>query len=271
LKTIGIVLSGGSARGIAHLGVLEALGESGIKIDAIAGTSAGAIVAALFAAGNKPYHIKELLKRNSYFSISQLLINKEGIFKMDGLKNLLKQNIQAGQFEELPIRLFVAATNLNEGKSFIFEKGPLVEPVMASASVPFLFEPISWQGEEWVDGGILNNFPIEPLEQFCDLIIGSHVNNIIGSHVNKLGDPLPPRIADRKIHILEKCFHMAIAHTVYEKASRCNLFLDPPELSRYGMFDVRYADEIFEIGYRHCLQQCKDSEKFPIDLNQLSF
>ena len=254
MKTIGIVLSGGGARGIAHLGVLEALGESGIKIDAIAGTSAGAIVAALFAAGNKPYHIKELLKRNSYFGISQLLINKEGIFKMDGLKYLLMQNIQAGQFEELPIRLFVAATNLNEGKSFIFEKGPLVEPVMASASVPFLFEPIRWQGEEWVDGGILNNFPIEPLEQFCDLIIGSHVN--------KLGDPLPPRIADRKIHILEKCFHMAIAHTVYEKVSRCNLFLDPPELSRYGMFDVRDADEIFEIGYRTACSNAKIQKHF---------
>jgi NTE family protein len=220
----------------------------------------GAIVAALFASGNKPYHIKELLKKNSYFGVSRILLNKEGIFKMDGLKRLLKQNIQVDHFEELPIRLFVVATNIRDGRSFIFEKGPLLEPVMASASVPFLFEPISYLGGEWVDGGILNNFPVEPLEQFCDFIIGSHVN--------KFGDPSPAGIADRKIHILEKCFHMAIAHAVYEKVSRCNLFLDPPELSRYGLFDIRHADEIFEIGYSHCLKYSKELSAMSSDVNQ---
>lgn len=96
-----------------------------------------------------------------------------------------------------------------------------------------------------MDGGILNNFPVEPLEGNCDIIIGSHVN--------RLGEPLPAAITLRKMHILEKCFHMAIAGGVYEKAPRCSLFLDPPELARYGMFDVRHAGEIFEIGYRHCM------------------
>lgn len=85
MKT-GIVLSGGGAQGIAHLGVLAALDELGVRIDAIAGTSSGAIAGALYAAGNKPHYIKEVLKENSYFGFSRLLFRKGGIFKMEGLR-----------------------------------------------------------------------------------------------------------------------------------------------------------------------------------------
>ncbi len=259
MKT-GIVLSGGGARGIAHLGVLQALEESGIRIDAMAGTSSGAIVAALYAAGNRPGHIKELLKENSYFGVSRIRLRGAGIFNMEGLKQLLQQHIASACFEDLPIKVFVAATDIAERRSVIFSKGSLLEAVMASACVPFLFEPVSYQGKEWVDGGILNNFPVEPLEDCC--------GSIIGSHVNRLADSLPGKTDLRKMHILERCFHMTIAGAVYEKTPKCHLFLDPPELARYGLFDIRQADEIYEIGYQHCMLHSKELLAFAPDMNQ---
>ncbi len=245
MKKTGIVLSGGGARGIAHLGVLEALDELGIRIDAMAGTSAGAIAAVLYAAGNKPRMIMELLTENSYFGITRLQFNKAGFFKMDGLKTLLQKHVKAARFEDLPIRLFVAATDLTGGTTRIFESGLLLEPVLASSCVPVIYEPVLFQDREWVDGGVLNNFPVEPLEPLCDLIIGSHVN--------RLGDPPQGKIALRKMQMMEKCFHLAISANVYGKASKCHLFLDPPELARYALFEVQKAKEIFDIGYRNCM------------------
>jgi NTE family protein len=260
MRTIGVVLSGGGARGIAHLGVLEALRESGLQIDAIAGTSSGAIAGVLYAAGNKPRQILGILKENSYFGVSRLLFQKEGIFKMAGLKKMLQQHVFADHFEDLPVKLFVAATDLSLRRSVIFDSGPLLEPVMASACVPVIFEPVHFQDTEWVDGGILNNFPVEPLEKTCDIIIGSHVN--------KLGDEPPGNMTLHKMHILERCFHMAIAEGVYEKSSRCDLFLDPPELAQYDLFNIRQADEIFEIGYRHCMKHGKELAALFSDMNQ---
>ncbi len=257
MKTTGIVLSGGGARGVAHLGVLAALDELGIRIHAIAGTSSGAIAGALYAAGNKPHYIKDILKENSYFGFSRLLFRKGGIFKMEGLRLLLQQHLTSCRFEDLPVKLFVAATDLTERKSVIFSEGPLLEPVMASACVPVLFEPVSFLGREWVDGGVLNNFPVEPLEKNCD--------RLIGSHVNRMGDHPASGTMVRKMRILEECFHLAIAGGVYEKASRCHLFLDPPELAQYDLFDIRRADEIFGIGYGHCMLHRQELAAFTND------
>ena len=249
MKT-GIALSGGGARGIAHLGVLEALEESGIRIDMMAGTSAGAIAAALYAIGNKPREIKKILKENSYFGLSRIRLNGSGIFNMEGLKELLQKHIGSACFEDLPVKIFVAATDMKDRKTGIFSSGSLLQPLLASACVPFIFEPVSYQGKEWVDGGILNNFPVEPLKDHCDYIIGSHVN--------KLADPISGTIDLHKMHILERCFHMAIEKNVYAKSPDCNIFLDPDELSNFGMFDIGKADEIFEVGYRNCLLHTRE-------------
>ncbi len=242
MKKTGIVLSGGGARAIAHLGALQALEELGVNISSLSGTSAGAIAATLYAAGNKPMEIMEIFKESSYFGLSHLLLNKAGIFDLDALRQLLEKYIPSRNFEDLPVTVFVAATDLCANRSVIFNSGSIIDAVLASSCVPFIFEPVQFQGRQWVDGGILNNFPVEPLLQHC--------NWVIGSHVNRLDTEIPP--SQGKVHILERSFHMAIAASVYEKSSSCTVFLDPPGLSAYGMFDVKKAKAIFDIGYDHC-------------------
>lgn len=225
--------------------MLEALESQAIRIDALAGASAGAIAAALYAAGHKPREIKEMLKDQSFFGFSRIKLSGGGIFNMEGLRKLLEQHLGATRFEDLPIPLFVAATDLADRKTVFFSDGPLVDALLASSCVPFVFEPVNYRGRQWVDGGILNNFPTEPLKDHCDYLIGSHVN--------RLADDPPGQTTLRKMQVVERCFHMAIAGSVYAKASQCDLFLDPPELARYSLFDIRDAEEIYGIGFRHCL------------------
>jgi NTE family protein len=174
----GIVLSGGAARGFSHLGVLQALNESNIYPDIISGTSVGAIVGSLYADGNKPYEILSLLSKNSRLDYFSLTMPKEGLLQISGLIKILKETLRAKTFEELKIPLFVTATDLNNGRIVYFSSGELLRPVIASSSIPVLFKPLIIDNVFYVDGGVMNNMPIEPLENICEIIIGSYVNPI---------------------------------------------------------------------------------------------
>lgn len=245
MTRIGLVLSGGGARGIAHLGVLAALEEANIRPAALSGTSAGAIIAALYAAGNSPLEIKRLVQDTAFFGISHLLLGKPGVFNMDGFRNLLAEHLRGTKFEDLPIQLFITATNLSTAKAQCFTSGPLIEPILASACLPVIFEPVTIGPYQYVDGGVVDNFPLEPLKPVCDVVIGSHVN--------RLADFLPADHPWHKAYILDRCFHLAIAKNVYGKAAGCHLFLDHPGMADFGIFDTHRADELFDIGYQQML------------------
>lgn len=242
---MGLVLSGGGARGIAHLGVLAALEEANVRPAAISGTSAGAIIAALYAGGHSPLSIKRLAQETAFFGISHLRLGGPGVFNMDGFRRLLQEHLPYSSFEDLPISLLVTATNLSAGRAECFSAGPLIGPLLASACLPVVFEPVRIGRYEYVDGGVVDNFPVEPLRSICDVVIGSHVN--------RLPDILPADHPWHKTFILDRCFHLAIAKSVYEKAAGCDLFLDHPGMSGYGIFDTHRADELFDIGYRQAL------------------
>ncbi len=248
------MLSGGGVRGFAHLGFLKLLDEIGLKPYAISGVSAGAIAGALYLAGHSPEAILTILKQNGYFGWSNLLWKKDGFFSMQPLLRTLQQYIPQNRFEDLSARFFVTATDFTHGKPLTFSSGPLYDPVIASASVPVIFAPVRIGDSLLVDGGLLNNLPIEPLLPLCDRIIGSHVNKLYNQQVvNPVG----------KTNILEKCFHLAIAGTVESRLQQCTLYLEP-DLHRFNMFDVKKADEIFEIGYTTASRQRARLEKLMV-------
>lgn len=244
MKTIGIALSGGGVRGFAHLGVLQALEELGIKVSAISGVSAGAIVGAFYAAGYKPMEILELVKAQNYFKLSSFALSRTGLFSLKNVDALLHRLIKENNFEHLNIPLYITATNLSEGLSLTFSEGPLFDKIIASACVPAIFAPILIDGKYYVDGGVLNNFPVECLREKCDAIIGSHVNKLYdGTHIDI-----------NRIQIVEHCFHLAIASKVYTQAALCDVFIEP-YLPGLGLFEVKQANKIFEIGYNTAMLQ----------------
>src|SRR5512133_3698530 len=135
----GFVLSGGGARGFAHLGFMEALFEEGIHPDIISGTSAGALAGVLIADGLAPREILKLLNTGSRLDFMRPAFPREGLLQISGIVKILNANLHAKKFEDLKIPLFVAATDINNGKAVYFSEGDLIERVTASMSIPVLF------------------------------------------------------------------------------------------------------------------------------------
>ncbi len=234
----GIVLSGGGARGFAHLGVIEALNEVGIYPDVISGTSAGAIAGSLYADGHSPREIMEMLHSTKRLDYLWPTVPRDGFMQISGIEKILKKNLRAKTFEELKIPLFVSVTDLNNGKPVYFSKGELVNPVIASASIPVLFKPVIINKIQYVDGGVLDNLPIRPIEHQCRFYIGSFVNPTgYEKHFSNL------------IQIAERTFMLNMSKEVMEKSRKFDLFISPSELMNYNILDSEKSDEVFKIGY----------------------
>lgn len=242
----GLVLSGGGARGIAHAGVLRALEECNILPQIIAGTSAGALIGAFYSAGYKPAEILNIVQKNKFFSWKTIAWKSSGFFKMDAMRKVLENALPA-DFESLKIPLHVTNTNLITGESRIVSQGPLIDPLLASACVPVVFKPVSINNQLWVDGGVTNNFPVEPLLEKCKNIIGCSVNKIsTESDFSKWS----------VMRIIDQTFHVAAHYDIENKKNSCHIFIEP-DLFTFGMFDIDKAEMIYKIGYETAIAALK--------------
>lgn len=240
---VGIALSGGGIRGISHLGVLKALGEVGIIPAKISGTSAGAIVGAMFCQGYEPEEILKIIVETNYFKFMRPAISWNGILKMVSIGDLYRLYLPHDDFAQLKIPLAVAATDIQKGKVVYFDEGELIMPIMASSSIPGMFEPILIEDKFLVDGGILNNLPVEPLEGICDIVIGVNCNHL----------PEESNISNMK-KLIERAVIMSMNYNVYSRKSKCDYFIEPPGLGKYGVFDIKKAPELFQAGYDHVMK-----------------
>jgi len=246
---IGLVLSGGGARGIAHLGVAKALQEMGIRVDRIAGTSAGAIAGALLAHGYPPDEILRIIESTPFFRHVRPAFTRMGLLRLDKAEALYRQYLPHDSFEALPIPLHVVATDLVEGELVVFEQGELVRPVLASCCLPGIFEPYTIQKRQYVDGGVLNNLPVEVLENKVDCIIGAHCNPFA----------LQKPISSMK-GVLERSLILAVQSKTRERFTKCQVLIEPPELNRFDVFDLRRARDIFRVGYEYTLTMAERLE-----------
>jgi NTE family protein len=242
---IGIALSGGGSRGLAHLGVLKALNELGIKPDMIAGTSAGSIVAAMTAAGYSPDEIFEIIQSEGIKSHLKFAFNRFGLFKMEKIEELFLKYIPHNSFEGLHLPIAVCAVDIENGEVDFFNQGELIKPIMASCCLPGIFEPIKFNGKTYIDGGMLNNLPIEPLEAAeCDLIIGVNVM------------PMSKNMPIKSVKdILIKSLMMKIRHQTVDKLKRCDVGIEPQEVANYDALSLKKAKELFQLGYEKTLQE----------------
>jgi NTE family protein len=245
---IGLVLSGGGARGFAHLGLLQALNDSCIFPDIISGTSAGALAGVLYADGYTPKEILHLMNTGSRLDFMRPALPREGLLQIGGIIKILKSGLRAKTFEDLKIPLYVAATDLNNGKAEYFSKGNLIDPVIASASIPVLFQPVMIKDVYYVDGGVLDNLPLKPLENKCKYLIGSFVNPV--GYMEKCSG---------LINIAERTFMLSMSKEIHEKAKKFDLFVAPAELRNYKILDPEKAEELFEVGYKATMEKLKDS------------
>jgi predicted acylesterase/phospholipase RssA len=178
-KKIGYALGGGSARGLAHIGVLKVLEEKGIYPDVVAGTSIGAIIGALYAGGHKPNEMEQLvlgLNWKKLISLADMTFPVSGLFQGKKVVSLLKSIIGDLNFEQLQYAFSCVATNIINGEQVVLKEGSLVEAVRASISIPGIFTPVLISGAYLVDGGLVNTVPVSICREMgADFVIGINV------------------------------------------------------------------------------------------------
>ena len=235
----GLVLSGGGARGLAHIGVIAALEKNGISPGLISGSSMGAIVGAFYAAGVSPEEMINIARNGKLHSLFNWSFPKHGgMLSLNIIRQVLQQYIPEDSFESLRKKLFIGVSNISSGRHEVFSRGELFRAVIASASIPIVFEPQLIEGQTYVDGGLFNDLPVEPIMGKCKKIIASHVNyNGPEPELNSIRD------------IAERVYRLAIYQHVQKNFSKCDYIIDPPELREHGIFDFKHIDRLFEIGY----------------------
>jgi NTE family protein len=235
----GLVLSGGGARGLAHIGVIAGLESHGISPGVISGSSMGAIVGALYAAGASPADMLNIARNRKLYSLFDWSFPKHGgMLSLNILKPELERFIPEDSFESLKKKLYIAVSNISSGNGEVISTGELYRVILASASIPVVFEPQVIEGQTYVDGGLFNDLPVEPLIGKCKKIIASHVNyNGPQQEINGMRA------------IAERVYRLAIYQHVQKNFSLCDYIIDPPELREHGVFDFKNIDRLFEIGY----------------------
>lgn len=235
---IGLALSGGGAKGFAHVGVLKALDEFNLQPEIISGTSAGAFAGVLYADGHTPDEIISFFKERKFQEFAEFGIPKGGFFKSTRFHSFLKKHLRSRNFDELKIPLRVVATDIEQGEMKIFEKGDVVSAVIASCTVPIVFSPIEVSGHYYVDGGLLKNFPASIIRQESKVLFGVNVSPI-----------RPSEFKNSMTYVAERAFHYMSASNTIQDVDMCDYLIESSDLTAYSMFDLEHVDEIYQMGY----------------------
>lgn len=237
-KKIGLALGGGAVLGAVHVGVLKALEEKGIKISAICGTSAGAIVAALYAFGKTPQEIENIIVEFEWKKLSSLTLSKYGVLSNEKIGEIIKKNIGDKRFKDAKIPLGMIATDITTGEKVILDKGSVAESVVASTCIPGIFIPVELGGRFLVDGGIVENIPLSCLkDKDVDFLIGV--------------DLVPERSykkPDNIIEVLYNSFNFLVRINKNAQTKEADLTIKP-DLSEYNAIDMSQIKELIDLGY----------------------
>lgn len=176
---IGLALGGGAARGFAHIGVLQVLEEQGIKPDLVVGTSAGSVVATLYAAGKTPAELTHMAMTLDESTITDWVFPGRSLLKGEALAKFVRNLSGGRQIEGMRMPLGIVAADLQNGQPILFRKGDPGMAVRASSSVPGVFEPVKIGGREYIDGGAVSPIPVRYAKQMgADIVIAVDISAI---------------------------------------------------------------------------------------------
>ncbi len=286
---IGLVLSGGGAKGFAHVGVLKVLERIGIKIDYIGGTSMGAIVGGLYASGYNAAQLDSIVtftnfenllidyvprssksfyeKRNDELYALVLPFNKlkigvpqslsKGMFNYNFFNRLTLHARHVRNFNEFPIPFLCIATDIAIGKQVVLDKGVFAQALMASSSLPSVFSPVILDGKLLVDGGVINNYPIEEIRKLgADIIIGVDVQSGLRDQ-EELQDATKILFQITNFQMIEKMDANVKNTDIYIK----------PDVKNIGAVSFEKAKEIILKGEEATFMVCEDLNKLADKLN----
>jgi NTE family protein len=255
---IGLALSGGAARGIAHVGVLRALTENQIPIDAIAGASAGSLIGACYAAGIPIEQLEQMARTFRWRQTARLSFSRLGLQSNARMEKFLRRHLPVTRFEDLKIPLAVMVTDLQKGESIVFrDRGDVPFAIRASCCVPALYAPVrDREGRYLIDGGIVKNLPItETRDLGADLVIAVDVN-LDGAKFFEA-----PRTA---LGVLAHVF-VAVERIVSNQERETADFVIAPQIGHIRWDETRRSEELVERGYEAGLAAIPDIKRLISD------
>ncbi|MBR3428124.1 MAG: patatin-like phospholipase family protein [Bacteroidales bacterium] len=245
---LGIAFSGGGAKAAAHCGALQALKEYGIQPDIVSGTSAGALVAVLYASGFTPKQMVEtFLGLNFFKDIVTPSVPKGGLFDSRPLTELIKKMLPYCRLEELPIPTFIIASDIEHGVPKVFTKGEIAPRVVASCSIPVIFQPTCINGIHYVDGGAFQNLPVSAIRQKCEKVFALNLNHLEED-----------KYKDNIISVAYRSFVMMMVSNVAADTAQADLCI---ELDTFGCtaYDMSKIEELFFRGYESTVKVLEEN------------
>jgi len=245
---LGLALSGGGARGFAHPGALKAIEDFGLRPDVISGTSSGAIAAVLYADGYSAEEIVNMFVGKDFREFVEIQVPVAAIFGTSGFRKFLKKYLRSKNIEDLQIPVKIVATNFDEGRIMVFDQGPIIDPLVASCSIPIVFNPVVINGVNYVDGGVCKNFPVSVIRSICNKVVGINVSPLV-----------PKKYSKTIMHIAERSYHyMSRTNTLLDR-TLCDVLIEITELDYFKTFDIDSSEKIFKIGYESSKQSILES------------
>lgn len=236
---VGVALSGGTAKVIAHLGVLKALQDSGLRPHRLAGTSGGALIAVLYASGRPLPELIEIARTVNWRRLARIHLPKLGLLSSESLETFVRDTLGDLNFEELEIPTEVVTTNLLTGEKTVFSSGPIAPVVRASCSIPQIFAPVEIDGGLYTDGGVIEYLPLPTLrEHDCDVYVGVH----LGAYLDFSAPPA------HILGMIMRVIGLVASHNA-QHAVRFADVLIKPDMRGFGGFDLTRAEELVQVGY----------------------
>jgi len=248
-ESMGLALSGGGAKGFSHIGVFKAFENFGLHPDVMSGVSAGAIAAALYGAGLTSDDIIEcFLEASNFDDFTEWALPKQGFFKLDRLCKLLESWLPVRNLEEMKIPTIICATDLDNAKSVGWIKGEIAPRVVASCSIPIIFNPVKIAGVNYVDGGVLRNLPAWAIRDYCTTLYGVNCSPM---KRNEKGNPSLIDIAYRSFHLMMKA-------NMPQDIKLCDHVIEIQKIGQIRTFEVKGLKKGVAIGYDAA---CKELER----------
>ena len=235
---VGLALSGGAARGYAHIGVLKVLQERGIVIDRVAGTSVGSIVGALVAGGYDWRRMMEIADGLKWQKLVAPTLSGMGLVTARKLEVFIDELLGELTFEELSIPFRAVTTDISRGAEVVFSNGPVATAVRASCSVPGIFEPLMESDRALVDGGVINNLPSALLRD-----MGATVVIAVDLNAQRPGAELPVNLLD----VTFRSFAMLLDRTSVAGREEADIVIQP-DLTDFSYHDLSHADDMIARG-----------------------
>jgi len=243
-KNIGITLSGGGTKGIAHAGVLTYLEEINIKPTMISATSAGAVVASLYAWGYTSKEILEFVQQIDFFKWKYFTLRKAGFIDSQAFKTVFENIFGEAKIKDLNTKVYICATDMVRNRMKVFDAdSKIVDAILASCAFPGVMSPHIIDKVIYSDGGILNHFPTDIIQGRCDYIIGSYV-----SPLQKIDNDFLTSIKNVMGYALDLMQHQINQN----KFRMCDILIQPEELGSYSTFETnkQIMSKIYDIGYQ---------------------